>query len=135
MGLIRKQIGSDSPRHQVDKWFIKYSHDKVLSGVFYHPSKVLFKVNENHSDVLWELMILYSRGEVNEFVVFDFCNISDVKIICQGIEPQKMATVLSMVDKHILNLNEVNMYRCEIGFKEPFKIKRCGDGDWVVEYD
>lgn len=135
MGLIRKQIRSDSPRHQVEEWFVKYSYHKVLSGVFYYPSRVLFKVNENHSDVLWELMVLCSLGEVNEFVAFDFCNISDVKIICHSIEPQNIAQVMSMTDKHILNLNEVIMYSCEIGLNASFKIKRFGDGDWRVELD
>ena len=133
MGLIRKQIGSDSPRHQVDEWFVKYSHHKVLSGVFYHPSGVLFKVNENHDNVLWELMVLYSQGEVNEFVVFDFGNTPDVKIICYGIKPQPAAHVMSMMDKHLLNLNEVIIYCCEIGLDVTFKIKRHGDGDWRVE--
>jgi hypothetical protein len=135
MGLIRKQIGSDSPRHQVEDWFVKYAKHRVMFGVFYYPSRVLFKVNENHSDVLWELMVLCSLGEVNEFVLFDFCNISGVKIICHSIEPQNIAQVMSMTDKHILNLNEVIMYSCEIGLNVSFKIKRFGDGDWRVESD
>lgn len=135
MGLIRKQIGSDSLRHQVEEWFVKYSHHKVLSGVFYYPDKLLFKVNEKHSDVLWELMVLCSSGEVNEFVVFDFCNISDVKIICYGLKPQFAEQVMSMIDKHILNLNEVIIYRSEMGLDVSFKIKRHGSGDWRVESD
>ena len=133
MGLIRKQIRSDSPRHQVEEWFVKYSHHKVLSGVFYYPSRVLFKVHERHGDVLWELMALCLSGEVNEFVVFDFCNTPDVKIICYGIKPQVAAQVMSKIDKHLLNLNEVIIYGCEIGLDVTFKIKRHGDGDWRVE--
>ena len=95
----------------------------------------IIQSERKHGDVLWELMVLCSSGEVNEFVVFDFCNISDVKIICYGIEPQFAEQVMSMIDKHILNLNEVIIYRCEMGLDVSFKIKRHGSGDWRVEPD
>ena len=134
MGLIRKQIGSESPGRQVGDWFVKYAKHGVMHGAFYYPSKVLFKVYANHGDVLRQLMELYICEELNEFVVFDFCNTSDIKVYNGGTGPHYVAKIMSMMDKHILDLKEVVVCGFGPGIKT-FTIKRYGVGDWRVEPD
>ena len=138
MGLIRKQIGSESPRRQVDEWFVKYAHHKAMSGVFYYPGEALLKVRENYSYVMANLIGLYLNNELNKFVVFDFCNYSNVTINskCSGVE-NDIAGVISQMDKHLLNLNEVVVIEGDFVSTDlsTFTIKRYGDGDWRVEPD
>lgn len=134
MGLIRKQIGSESPERQVGEWFVKYAKHRVMHGAFYYPSRVLFKVYANHGDVLRQLMELYMCEELNEFVVFDFCNTLHIKVYNHSNGPHYVAKVMSMMDKHLLDLNEIIVYELGIGIKT-FIIKRYGNGDWRVEPD
>ena len=139
MGLIRKQIGSDSPKEQVEKWIVKYANHPVMFGTFYNPVKVSFKVNLHHSYVMRRLIELYLHGELNEFVMFDFDNASkgvQIKSYSEGPHGYlkfDTAEVMSMMDKHLLNLNEVVVFDGYAGNISVFTIKRYGDGDWRVE--
>ena len=139
MGLIRKQIGSDSPKEQVENWLTKYASHPVMFGTFYNPTKVLFKVNLHHSYVMRRLVELYLHGELNEFVTFDFDDASkgvQIKSYTEGPHgclKFDAAEVMSMMDKHLLNLNEVVVFDGNAGNISVLTIKRYGDGDWRAE--
>lgn len=135
-------MGSDSPKEQVENWFTKYTGHPVMFGTFYNPDKVLFKVNSHHGYVLRQLIELYLNDELNEFVVLDFCNTSkEVGIKSYRSGPYghmkfDVAEVISMMDKHLLNLNEIIVYDYDFdGEYNAAKIKRYGSGDWRVEPD
>ena len=141
MGLIRKQIGSDSPKEQVEKWITKYANHPVMFGTFYNPAKVLFKVNLHHSYVMKRLIELYLHGELNEFVMFDFDDVGiQIKSYSEGPHGYlkfDVTEVMSMMDKHLLNLNKIIVYDYDfdgdLSNISVFTIKRYGDGDWRAE--
>ena len=134
MGFIRRQLGSESPRRQVEEWFVKYAKHPVMSGTFYHPDEVLFKVNTHWGYVMTQLIRLYLEDKLNKFVMFDFCNSSYVKINTRfGKGVNYIVETISQMDKHLLNLNEIIVYDYNDEYKST-KIKRYGEGDWRVEH-
>ena len=103
--------------------------------------KVLFRVYLHHSYVMRRLVELYLKGELNEFVMFDFDDASkgvQIKSYCEGPHGYlkfDAAEVMSMMDKHLLNLNEIVVFDGTAGNISAFTIKRHGNGDWRVEPD
>lgn len=116
-----------------------------MFGTFYDPDKVLFKVRKNHSYVMRQLIELYMCEELNKFVVFDFGDTyntyTDIEIDTHSggphnIGPHYVAEVMSMMDKHLLNLDKIFVHDSSFdGNYKTFIIKRHGSRDWRVEPD
>ena len=144
MGLIKRQAGvevdfNEKAREFCDRFYIMKSCTQICAQgrLFVH------KYGPSVFEVLVKHYYNYDlfNCEAFNWIVLDFSLYKDgicvliYDLDIMGITPSGFANTLNELDKHIINLNTVELHTRGSGSKNDIlKYVRVGNGDWRVEH-